>query len=511
MPAPPLIERSAEILAHPRGLGIGRDLDSAYIRSDTCLSEEGKPLPGVNPLKRIVGAMVLGTALLCGCGEKSLPPEDPHADSQRPGISPPPAAANSPAGVGGMNEVIAKVRGEPITMRQLVDPLIESHGLTMLVNLVELELARQNAASYHVVVTDKDFADEHDLTLEKMFKDSDDPKLVDALDKAVAGESSKDPMVAKNSAAEEFRLQKQIRLEREDYLAQFLVNQHIDRVEFDIVLKINTYLRKILESDWKNKITEQDLHDAFGQMYGERVEVRYILLDNMQEVNTAKRRLDAGDSFEQVARDMSHDPKTASLGGELPAFSRESPRLPQNFKDAAFNPLLKDGQVSDVLAVGSSFMLIKRVHVIPPQAVKFENVRDAVYRKLHSALIEAGLKGLKQELGMEAQKEMLIIDPVLKQQVQDKLDRQAKADQKAKEELDRQQQLRDLLKVPETTRPADTAPTTGTAPPAGAASSAPAAATGERPPATVPGSAHAFTLPRLGPDTNPSVATEANK
>ena len=100
-------------------------------------------------------------------------------------------------------------------------------------------------------------------------------------------------------------------------------------------------------------------------MYGERVRVKYIELQNMNEVLLAQRRLLNGDTFEQVARDMSHDPKTAPLGGELPPFSREvrEDRVAPLFRVTAFN--LRDGQVSDVVAVGSVFMLIKRIEAIP--------------------------------------------------------------------------------------------------------------------------------------------------
>jgi len=52
------------------------------------------------------------------------------------------------------------------------------------------------------------------------------------------------------------------------------------------------------------------------------VQVRYIQLDNMKEVAEARRRLQGGESFADVAQSMSRNPRTAPLGGRM------IPRLP---------------------------------------------------------------------------------------------------------------------------------------------------------------------------------------
>ena len=130
-----------------------------FVHYNAC-SVTRTPAARSNPLKRLVGVMVIGTALLSGCGENNPPGTVCARCKNFPPIPPiRTARAAKPGQTNGMDDVVATVSGEPITMRQLVDPLIESHGLTMLVNLVELELAKQNAAKakYHIVVTDEGF------------------------------------------------------------------------------------------------------------------------------------------------------------------------------------------------------------------------------------------------------------------------------------------------------------------------------------------------------------------
>ena len=52
--------------------------------------------------------------------------------------------------------------------------MIEAHGLSFLLQLVQLELAKQAAAQQGVTVTPEDVKQERELTFQRMFKESDD-------------------------------------------------------------------------------------------------------------------------------------------------------------------------------------------------------------------------------------------------------------------------------------------------------------------------------------------------
>ncbi|MDB5174826.1 MAG: Foldase protein PrsA precursor [Phycisphaerales bacterium] len=469
---------------------------------------------------RAFGALFIGTALLSGCGEKPQPSSEERApmafaSSGNGEVSPTVISRTSgraegspvaPVHVspGSADQVIARINGNPMTMEQLVRPLVESHGLTMLMNLVQLELVKQDAHEAGVKVSDQDIADERKITLDRLFKGTEsESKLQGKLDDALL----------KNDDALAAKIRAEMDSDREAFLKQFLDNQHISPGEYDIVLQINAYIRKIALPQVEGKINDEAVQNAFGQMYGELVKVRYIEMGNMDQVTKAKIRLGAGEKFEDVARDMSINRLSAEQGGELPPFSRQSQQVPQNFKDVAFS--LKPGETSDVVAYGQSFILIKQIEKIAPRAVKFEDVKESVRRTLNEKLLQTAVKKLREDLAVQALGKtksgnpiLVIEDPVLRRQFQTRQAEQIHQRDRIQEEMNREQRLRDSLKGGAATQPA-TQPAQGTPPATGAAPEAATAPAGERPPATRPGTVTLPGLPQL--DSKPASQPQPGK
>ena len=351
----------------------------------------------------------------------AAPPATP-ADAQ------PAAAAAAAAAAGTQGPVIAKVGGAQVTLDQLQRPLIRAYGLNILLNLVQLEVAKENASKAGVKVTPEDVARETEITITRMFEQSNE-KLVD---KASAARAKGDEKKAKE-------IEEQIKTDNAQAFEQFLQNQRLTRAEFDIVTETNAYLRKIAEPMIAGKISEENLKEAFRSLYGENVKVRHVECSNLQEINEAKQRLDRGESFAKVAREMSRNRGTAPLGGELPPFSINTQGLPQAFKDAAF-ALKKEGEISDVVQAEGGFHLIQLVQRIPPKAVKFEDVKESLSKDLNARAVDATVKQLRQQLGNDAVKNLVITDPELKKQWQDKLEKRD-ATIKDREQIRRQMQM----------------------------------------------------------------------
>jgi len=291
----------------------------------------------------------------------------------------------------GTDRVIAIVGGRSIRLHQLEKPLVEAYGLNVLLNLVQLELAKQQAAKSGVSVTDADVARERELTMQKMFADA---------------------------AKEDY----------ETLLEQFLAQQRISRPEFELVVETNAHLRKIAEPILAGKLTEQNLKEGFDAIYGETIEVRDIQVANLQEVAEARRRIAAGEPFEKVAREMSTDARTAPLGGALPPFSRQMDGVSDTFKEAAF--ALRPGEISEAIQTGEGYHLIKMIRRNAPKAVKYEDMKEAVRHQLEDRWVTQVMKDLRNAIAQEGMKTLEIEDPVLKKQFDKRMgvNQQAAAD-----------------------------------------------------------------------------------
>ena len=434
-------------------------------------------------MKRIPGAIVVGmsVALMQGCAASTAAaPADRAPAAQAAAAAPPPPQGNTSAAD---NRIVARVGSRTVSMDQLVRPLIEAHGLPILLNLVQLELAKQAADRAGVVVTPEDLRVERQQTMDRMFKES-DQKVLEKIDDAIA----------KKNNAEAERLKAELQRDHEQLLVQFLENQKVSRPEFELVMQTNCYLRKIAEPMVSNQINDDELRKAYAIDYGASVRVRHIQGNSPQELAQALTEINAGQPFEQVARKRSRNPQTAGLGGELPRFSLMTAGLPENFKRAAFD--LKVGEISDIISAEGAFHLIKLEETFSPKAVKFESVRDGLRERLREKTVQAAVKKLRDSLAEQARKDLKIDEPVLKAQFEAKLAEREKAIKDQKEirqqlekeraEEERQRLQQQGITVPQgppapsaapATRPAAAAPAPGGAPaPANATKPAPAPA-----------------------------------
>jgi len=379
-------------------------------------------------------------------------------------VKPPPVACTPD------DPVIARINGQPVTKQDLVKPLIEAHGLQMLVGLVQLDLLKQEARENHIVVGPEDVQHEYDLTLEKMFKDA-GQKEQDQLDRALA----------RGQTENVEKVRKQIRADRETLLTEYLTNQHFSRTEFNLKVEINTYLRKDAARLLQGKITDEMVEKQFGVEYGETAEVRYIQLANMQEVAEARRRLAAGEEFATVAETMSRNANTAALGGRLGAFSRQSTGLPDSFKDLAFS--LQEGQVSETLSYGGNFFIIKLEKKHPPKAIKFDKVKDSLRKSMSDRLVQSLVEQLGGRLGQSVLSKLQIDDPELKKQF-DEFQAQQQSAFRDKQKLDeqlRKERAAGVGGMLPTTLPATTSPSAAPTTEPAAGATAPATAPAAQP------------------------------
>jgi parvulin-like peptidyl-prolyl isomerase len=340
----------------------------------------------------------LGFLILQGCGDG----EETVSVTEAPA---PAALAPIP------NEVVARIRGNPITMEDIQPVLVEGYGLNVVLLLVQRELAREEAAKQEIVVTTWDVEKERSITLQSLQRSLQSS----GLDLGTTQPSDEDLTPEQTEAL----------------LDQVLSQQHMSLAEFGVLMEINAYLRKVAEPEVTAEITDDAVRKHFNALYGEKVVVHYIVCGNMSEAADVRRDLASGKSFEDVARARSRDRESAMNGGELPPFTLQDNRFPPEFKQLVF--LLQKGQISDPLQIGTFIYIAKLVDRIPPEHAKFEDYKDAVKKDLHDQAVTAATTMALNEMEIE--------DPVLRKQWEDRVDRkngQIKDLREIRKELDRE-------------------------------------------------------------------------
>ena len=345
--------------------------------------------------------LVAALVVVSGCQSSNQPPASDSSANSAAGPTPAPPA-NPPAPTtqlsAASDPVVATVRGKQIDMNELQGPLVQAYGLNVLLALVQLDLAKQDAAQRNIVVTPQDIEDEATRTLIEF--------------REASGQAN--PAAAPTTQPSDLDPG-----EREQLMNQLLTGQRLTRPEFYLAMETNAYLRKLVAPQVKNGLTEDRVHDRFNALYGEKAHVRFIRVTDMMAVAKIQQDLKAGRTFEDEARLHAYDSTGRASAGELPPFSRKDVNYPLQFKEVAFD--LKPNQVSDPVQIGDSIFLIQLIELIPPRHANYDDYKDSVRQDLYDQDIQLGVVQYRRTLGEIALETMDIKDPVLRKQWEDRL------------------------------------------------------------------------------------------
>ncbi|MDH7576585.1 MAG: SurA N-terminal domain-containing protein [Bacillota bacterium] len=151
-------------------------------------------------------------------------------------------------------------------------------------------------------------------------------------------------------------------------------------------------------------VDEEEIRLAFSARRGEletpeQVKVGHILVKSESEALALIRSLDRGADFRELAVQSSLDPGVSQNKGILGYIARDDPRLPENFRAAAFQiPVGSYSRepVRSELGYHVLFVFEKKA----PAQIKYEEVRDALRQELldrkKNEVFLAYLEGLRK-------------------------------------------------------------------------------------------------------------------
>lgn len=162
----------------------------------------------------------------------------------------------------------------------------------------------------------------------------------------------------------------------------------------------STALKKLTVGEVK--ITNEDMQKGFEANFGPRVRCRAIVLDShrrAQEVWAKARQTPTVEYFAKLAQEYSIEPGSRDTGGEVPPIQRHSGR--PILENEAFK--LKPGELSGVLQVGKHYVILLCEGHTEPLNVKFEEVRDQIYRDLYEKKLRQAMASSFDQIRAAAQ------------------------------------------------------------------------------------------------------------
>ena len=122
---------------------------------------------------------------------------------------------------------------------------------------------------------------------------------------------------------------------------------------------------------------EREVEERLAEMQPAQAHVRQILVDSLEEAENARQRLDAGDDFVIVSRELSRAPN-AMDGGELGTFFEGS--LPEEVDGVVFS--MAPGEISDPVQGHSGYHIFQVLEIIPAGPPDRSGVEVAVRTQL---------------------------------------------------------------------------------------------------------------------------------
>lgn len=172
--------------------------------------------------------------------------------------------------------------------------------------------------------------------------------------------------------------------------------EYIREVEFarEQILKqyaIRDILNSVKVDEEKVKDFYEENKEQFTDIY--KFKASHILVEDEQKAKELKAKIDAGESFEEIAKSDSTCP-SSQRGGDLGEF--QSGQMVKEFENALLE--MKNGEISDVVKTQFGYHIIRLDNKEILKENKYENFKDELERTLLSQLQQEVYVGKAEEL-----------------------------------------------------------------------------------------------------------------
>lgn len=189
--------------------------------------------------------------------------------------------------------------------------------------------------------------------------------LNDMVQSALINEQAEEMDITEEQLDEELAdFKEQVGVQEDEELLTLMESQlgvqieSIDEFKEDY-LKPQVVVYDLAEADVDVSEEDKEAYFEENQEDLESANARHILVEDEETAEEAVTRLDDGESFEDVATDMSTDPGSAEQGGDLGFFNRG--QMVPEFDEAVFS--MEEGEVSEPIESEFGFHIIELIEV----------------------------------------------------------------------------------------------------------------------------------------------------
>ncbi|MGB4191808.1 MAG: peptidylprolyl isomerase [Rickettsiales bacterium] len=157
------------------------------------------------------------------------------------------------------------------------------------------------------------------------------------------------------------------------------------------------YLEKVI----KENVTEAKLQEEYKKLSSEmstkdEYKVAQILVSSEEEAKTIKSKLDKGEDFMKLAKEVSQDP-SKDAGIELDYFT--TGQMVPAFESATEK--LKIGEISAPIKTDFGYHIIKLIDKRKMKVPSFEEVKEKIYEDISTNFVQEYIKNLQEKNKVE--------------------------------------------------------------------------------------------------------------
>ncbi|MDR2426373.1 MAG: peptidylprolyl isomerase [Endomicrobium sp.] len=181
-------------------------------------------------------------------------------------------------------------------------------------------------------------------------------------------------------------------------LADFKREQERQYNEYRDGLLIETYLREIHTGITANESDIEQYYAENKAIFDAPIEymVKHILVTDKSEAEAAYARLEKGEKFDDVAKEISQDTGSAANGGLIGPFKRGE--LVAEFEKAALE--LKNNELSNIIETSYGYHIIFKVSENKLPNIQYEQAKPEIKRILEKERFDKWFEDTRKKLGV---------------------------------------------------------------------------------------------------------------